>query len=499
MDVFAFLHVIVSEMNEVQWSLSLNLNPIQLFDPRGAFDTYIKPLMNKYVPDLKGILVRVNKQSLELHPSPDLATCHDTNSHCIIRFHPEYPFAKVNFSVNTTIFCASVGLHVDATVTAVKHQRIVCRYGDTFCIYIIVPLQGQDAEPLPNDPESSNPISVFPRDLVQLEISRVTYSPAGDSLTLSGRILSVLKRGNLAKKVLGLGFDNLEGEGATVSEVEPEKSKKRSFSQLESQGEVTPAKKEKRSKRSKKHHEEENDEEIDQLDEEEQLYEVTQPVKPDHTAPSEKSVKKGKSKKHAVVEDEVQQDMMTGVVLEQPQETPDLLSPDPTTTVPKKKKSKKHSIAEEETFSQEMEADAVSDPVQENHGVVKPDPLTVSGERSSKKSSLTENNEVGERVSLKPDPDSAFVEALNTRRTSKKSKHQEATPTSEAEEVEEETATPVQGRHPAMSVPLKLDPTESHRLNRHLARASDQSPDISTSSEEEESDADAKTTVVTRS
>ncbi|CDI97000.1 conserved hypothetical protein [Echinococcus multilocularis] len=498
MDVFAFLHVVVSGMNEVHWSLSLNLNPIQLFDPRAAFDTYIKPLMNKYVPDLKGILVRVNKQSLELHPSPDLATCHDTNSHCIIRFHPEYPFAKVNFSVNTTIFCASVGLHVDATVTAVKHQRIVCRYGDTFCIYIIVPLQGQDAEPLPNDPESSNPISVFPRDLVQLEISRVTYSPAGDSLTLSGRILSVLKRGNLAKKVLGLGFDNPEGEGAAVSEVEPEKSKKRSFSQLESQDEVTPAKKEKRSKRSKRHHEEENDEEVDQLNEEEQLHEVIQPVKPDHTAPSEKSVKKGKSKKHAVVEDEVQQDMMTGEVLEQSQETPGLLGPNPSTTVPKKKKSKKRSVAEEEMFSQEMEVDAVSDPVQENHGVVKPDPLTVSGEGSSKESSLTENNEVGERVSLKPDPDSAFVEPPNARRTSKKNKHQETTPTSVAE-VGEETATPVQGLHPAMPVPLKLDPTESHRLNWHLARASDQSPSISTSSEEEESDADAKTTVVTRS
>lgn len=82
-------------MNEVQWPLSLNLNPLQLSDPRDAFDHYIKPHLNKYVPDLKGILVHVNKQSVEIHPSPDLATPRDNGSQCIIRLLPEYPFAKV--------------------------------------------------------------------------------------------------------------------------------------------------------------------------------------------------------------------------------------------------------------------------------------------------------------------------------------------------------------------------------------------------------------------
>ncbi|KAL5961780.1 hypothetical protein TSMEX_010485 [Taenia solium] len=483
-------------MNEVQWPLTLNLNPLQLSNPREALDFYIKPRLNKYVPDLKGILVHVNRQSVEIHPSPDLETPRDNGSQCIIRFLPEHPFAKVNFSVNATVFCAIVGLHVDATVTVVKQQRIVCRYGDTFSIYIIVPLQGQDAEPLPDDPESGTTLSIFPRDLVQVEIARVTYSPAGDSIFLSGRILSVLKRGNLAKKVLGLPFDNGEGEEATVSEVKPKKSKKRDFSHLESQDEMTPAKKKARSKNLEEYHEEESAEEVDRLGEDGQLQETPRLVKLDHAEPSEKSVKKRKSKKHEVVEDEIRQDLETEVGPEQLQETSTLLSPD-LTTASKKRRSKKHSAVEkaEEVLPQERETDVVTERVEENPGLAKPDPIAVSRKKSSRKSSLTAKNGVENPVPLKPDPDSALAQPVNGKRISKEAKRQKAA----EEEVEKEAETPVPRRFLRSSGPLKHDPIESHRQHWHPVGMSEQSPDISTSSTERESDAEPGTTLVTRS
>lgn len=412
---------------------------------------------------------------------------------------------QVNFLANVTVFCASVGLHVDATVTAVKHQRIVCRYGDTFSIYIIVPLQGEDAEPLPNDPESGDPLSIFPRDLVQVEIARVTYSPAGGSIFLSGRILSVLKRGNLAKKVLGLPFDNEEGEEAAVSEVKPKKSRKRDFSHLESQDEMTPAKKKKKSKSKKleEHHEEKNEEEVDGLDESGQLQETPQRVKLERVASSEKPVRRSKSKKHEVVEDEVRQDLGTEVGLEQLQEASALSSPDLTTTS-KKRKSKKHSVVEEaeEMLPQETETDVASGRVQEIPGVADPDPIAVSRKKSSKRSSLIEESGVYQPISLKPDPDSVLVQPVNTRRTSKKAKHQEAAPVVEAEgeeEVEKGTETPVPRRCLRNSGLLKQDQTELYSQHWHPVPKVEQSPDISMSSAEEESDAEAGTTVVTRS
>ena len=85
-------------MNTVQWNLGLNFNALQLSNPRLSFASYIKPLMNKYLPDLKGMLISVDKRTLKLHPSRELATPYDNESHGIVRFHPEESVAKVCMS-----------------------------------------------------------------------------------------------------------------------------------------------------------------------------------------------------------------------------------------------------------------------------------------------------------------------------------------------------------------------------------------------------------------
>ncbi len=82
-------------MNEVQWALTMDMYPLQLANPRVAFDGYVKTLLNKFVPEVNGILLRVHKQTFSLKPAPDLATSRDTNSSCLIRLHPEQPIAKV--------------------------------------------------------------------------------------------------------------------------------------------------------------------------------------------------------------------------------------------------------------------------------------------------------------------------------------------------------------------------------------------------------------------
>ncbi|VDL57324.1 unnamed protein product [Hymenolepis diminuta] len=159
-------------MNDVQWNLSITMNPLQLSTPRTAFESYLKPLMNKYIPDLKGILIQVDHQTL-----------------------------KVNFVVNATILCPTVGQQVDADIRVVKSGRLVCRFGDNYSIFVTVPTCGEEAiDTIPVDPQTGEPLKLFVGDKVCLEITHVNLSLAGDVLRLSGRVLSVISRSEFSQK-----------------------------------------------------------------------------------------------------------------------------------------------------------------------------------------------------------------------------------------------------------------------------------------------------------
>lgn len=87
-------------MDHVLWNVSLNMNPLQLSNPRTAFESYTKPLMNKYIPDLKGMLIHVDYQTLALKTSPEFGNFCNVALNCIIRLHPIYPVARVrNWSI----------------------------------------------------------------------------------------------------------------------------------------------------------------------------------------------------------------------------------------------------------------------------------------------------------------------------------------------------------------------------------------------------------------
>ncbi|VDM17975.1 unnamed protein product [Hydatigera taeniaeformis] len=467
-------------MTEVQWLLSLNLNPLQLSAPRRALYFYVRSQLNKYVPDLRGILIGINKRSEAIHPSPGLATPRDDGAHCIIRFLPEYPFARVNFSVNATVFRASVGLRLNAMVNAVKPQRIICRYEDTFSFNIIIPLQGEDAEPLPNEAESGDPVSIFPRDLVQVELSRVVCPPIGHGMHLWGRILSVLERGNLAKKVLGLPFDNEVEETETASHLQVKKSKKRTLGETEAQEEMTPVKKKKRSKLLEGNYAGENEGCSVRLNKTEQLQETSELVI-QRNATSEKAARKRKSRNHEVAENPVQA-VEDEAGLELIHDSLDQLSPD-LATLSKHTKAEKHVTVEGE--------------VVDLHGVVRCESVSVSAQNTSKKPQTITRKRAKKLVHLKVDPDSALAPSVN-RRTSSESTLNEAVSMVEAED-EEEAETPVARKRPATSVRLQVDPKESLQQHWYLVRKLEQSPDISTSSEEEEEEEGADVaTVVTR-
>ncbi|VDO03634.1 unnamed protein product [Rodentolepis nana] len=187
-------------MKDVQWNLSVTMNPLQLSDPRTALESYLKPFMNKYIPELKGILLKVDYQTLKLKSSYSQDKPGTGFTSCIIKYHPIYLSAKVNFVINATILCPTVGQQVDADVRVVKFGRLVCRFGDDYSIFVTVPTHGEEAAAsIPVDPQTNEPLKLFVGDKVRLEITHVNISVARDVLRLSGRVLSVISRSEFSQ------------------------------------------------------------------------------------------------------------------------------------------------------------------------------------------------------------------------------------------------------------------------------------------------------------
>ncbi|KAM3185542.1 hypothetical protein ACTXT7_006149 [Hymenolepis weldensis] len=268
-------------MNDVQWNLSITMNPLQLSTPRTAFESYLKPLMNKYIPDLKGILIQVDHQTLMVKSSHEFDKSDKVGTSCIIQFHPIYPSAKdwhslmpagsqrfdpdfgellynntilaevivtkstVNFVVSATILCPTVGQQVDADVRVVKFGRLVCRFGDKYSIFVTVPTCGEEAiDTIPVDPQTGEPLKLFVGDKVRLEITHVNLSAAGDVLRLSGRVLSVISRSEFSQKKIQsrnktaakqAAVESIEQENAEEAQEKVSKKRKKPKKHLEEQ------------------------------------------------------------------------------------------------------------------------------------------------------------------------------------------------------------------------------------------------------------------------
>ena len=375
----------------------------------------------------------------------------------------------MNLSVEATVFCPTVGLQVDALVTVCKPKYMVCRYGDTFSIFISVSLQGPDAEPLPNDPETGNPIPVFQRDVVRVEISRITTTAAGDAVRLKGRVISVLSRGYLGKRHLGLHNDIEESKAEVEDEehLQKKKKKKRDISQVEGQSESPVMKKKK--KKSKKHQDEEDDFE-EEGEGGDYAPRLTKP-EPTPLGASEKLIsKKHKSKRHSEVDrigEESAEILPTAIA-----------NPKQSNTVLEKPTSSKRKSKHQTTIEHEGKVD--------EERVEAPERVHDKRKKKSSKSHL----EVPSIVKMDPDATVLTHSQRSHEEITKKSKkHRDVDPIGNDGEIENEI--PI--RPP---VPLKRDPSEIEQ-HRNSKPAREPSPEIfSSSSSDSESSEQAEARII---
>ncbi|BHF68521.1 hypothetical protein SprV_0301155700 [Sparganum proliferum] len=183
-------------MHKVFWSTTVKIYPVQLANLRVTFDEHVKTHLNKYIADLNGLLLKVDKSSLRLVPPADLAgvyCCSKDGRTCLTRLPPELPCVLVRAEALATVFRPTIGLRLEATVSLSKRHFLTCRYdcGDG-PISITVPKPSDGKEEFID--EGGAKVLVYPQDKVALEVVQIIHAAGG--LIIRGKLLKILERGS---------------------------------------------------------------------------------------------------------------------------------------------------------------------------------------------------------------------------------------------------------------------------------------------------------------
>uniref|UniRef100_A0A0V0JC21 Uncharacterized protein n=1 Tax=Schistocephalus solidus TaxID=70667 RepID=A0A0V0JC21_SCHSO len=216
-------------MNKLFWSSTLKIYPVQLTNLRVTFDEHVKAHLNKYIADLNGLLLKVDRSSLRLVPPADLTgeyCCSKDGRTCLTRLPPELPCMLVRAEALATVFRPRIGMRLEATVSLSKRHFLTCRYdcGDGTIIVTV---------PKPSDgkgefiDEGGAKVFAHPRDKVTLEIVQIVH--AAGSLIIKGKLLNILKRGSTlvgSKRQNSIdGEESVETETGTVKSLKKRKKK----------------------------------------------------------------------------------------------------------------------------------------------------------------------------------------------------------------------------------------------------------------------------------
>ncbi|KAL7059057.1 hypothetical protein AAHC03_013209 [Spirometra sp. Aus1] len=212
-------------MHKVFWSTTVKIYPVQLANLRVTFDEHVKTHLNKYIADLNGLLLKVDRSSLRLVPPADLAGAYCGSKDgrtCLTRLPPELPCVLVRAEALATVFRPTIGLRLEATVSLSKRHFLTCRYdcGDG-PISITVPKPSDGKEELTD--EGGAKVLVYPKDKVALEVVQIIHAAGG--LIIRGKLLKVLERGSTLTGGKRKKFT--DGEERAATEVETVKSPKK--------------------------------------------------------------------------------------------------------------------------------------------------------------------------------------------------------------------------------------------------------------------------------
>nr|AAW25957.1 SJCHGC05818 protein [Schistosoma japonicum] len=177
-------------MESCTWSFCVPVYPINFTQLTRSLLQHVTSYVNKFVPDLKGILVDYDARSLQVITEVDYSDRTVPTGFTCCRFviHPELNYLLVHGKIKVSVFCPYLGLEVDAIVSMVRPQFILCR---TEISNVMISLPRLSAESVMKKEEFDFKM-LKPFDKIRVKLTQVDIS-FGSSI-LQGELIKCLSQ-----------------------------------------------------------------------------------------------------------------------------------------------------------------------------------------------------------------------------------------------------------------------------------------------------------------
>ncbi|XP_018655232.1 hypothetical protein Smp_174660 [Schistosoma mansoni] len=116
-------------MESAAWSFCVPIYPNNFTQLTRSLLQYVISCVNKFIPDLEGVLVDFDAKSLQIITEVDYSDRYVPNGFTcgLFLIHPELNHLRVHGKIKVNVFRPHLGLEVDAIVSVVRPQFILCR------------------------------------------------------------------------------------------------------------------------------------------------------------------------------------------------------------------------------------------------------------------------------------------------------------------------------------------------------------------------------------
>ncbi|CAH8873159.1 unnamed protein product [Trichobilharzia szidati] len=179
-------------MESRTWSFCVPVYPINFKQMTQCLLQYVTSYINKFIPDLQGVLVDFDAKTLQImteiyHSDSNIPT----GLVCgLFLLNPELNHLRVHAKINVNVFRPHLGLEVDAIVSMVKPQFILCR---TEISNVMISLPRLSSKLIKKEEEQDfSPSMLKPFDRIKVKLTQVNHN-FGSSV-LQGEFIKCLSK-----------------------------------------------------------------------------------------------------------------------------------------------------------------------------------------------------------------------------------------------------------------------------------------------------------------
>lgn len=194
-------------MENVTWSFIVPIYPVNFAQITQFVLKYVAGYVNKFVPDLHGILTDYDKKSLRIFTSIDSDL--SFRYYTLFRITPELNYLRIRGSINTSVFCPKEGLELDATVSTIRPYVVICRTNiSNITVSLCYPDANNNLESVNNG--TSKIFNLKLNDKVRIKLSYVAQNLG--TFIIRGELVDIISKSSVFKDSKVKKFDDFSSD-----------------------------------------------------------------------------------------------------------------------------------------------------------------------------------------------------------------------------------------------------------------------------------------------